>query len=78
MKWATREHPTIDRIACPWLIRRLVEADAAFLDVPQSSRAIRARAGENHADGTSVMGRGQSPQEMVDGRTLDALPQRAP
>lgn len=33
-KWITREHPEIDRIACPWLIRRFVEADAAFLYVP--------------------------------------------
>jgi Chromate resistance exported protein len=27
MKWVTRERPKIDRIACPWLIRRFVEAD---------------------------------------------------
>ena len=30
MKWVTRERPKIDRIACPWLIRRFVEADAEF------------------------------------------------
>src|SRR6202051_63137 len=34
MKWITREHPKIDRIACPWLIRRFIEADAGFLYVP--------------------------------------------
>lgn len=34
MKWVTREHPKIDRIACPWLITRFIEADAAFLYVP--------------------------------------------
>ena len=34
MKWVTRERPKIDRIACPWLIRRFVEADAEFLYVP--------------------------------------------
>lgn len=33
-KWVTREHPKIDRIACPWLIRRFVQADAEFLYVP--------------------------------------------
>ncbi|WP_207537648.1 chromate resistance protein ChrB domain-containing protein [Sabulicella rubraurantiaca] len=33
-KWVTRERPKIDRIACPWLIRRFVEADAEFLYVP--------------------------------------------
>ncbi len=34
MKWVTRERPKIDRIACPWLIRRFIEADAEFLYVP--------------------------------------------
>ena len=31
MKWVTRERPKIDRIACPWLIRRFLETDAEFL-----------------------------------------------
>jgi AraC-like DNA-binding protein len=34
MKWITREHPKIDRIACPWLIRRFIDADAQFIYVP--------------------------------------------
>jgi hypothetical protein len=34
MKWITRERPKIDRIACPWLIARLIDADAEFLYVP--------------------------------------------
>ena len=34
MKWVTRERPKIDRIACPWLVRRFVEPDAKFLYVP--------------------------------------------
>lgn len=34
MKWVTRERPKIDRIACPWLIRRFIEHDAEFLYVP--------------------------------------------
>jgi hypothetical protein len=34
MKWVTRERPKIDRIACPWLIARFVDADAEFLYVP--------------------------------------------
>jgi hypothetical protein len=33
-KWITRERPKIDRIACPWLIRRFIEADAEFIYVP--------------------------------------------
>ena len=34
MKWVTRERPKIDRIACPWLIARFIDADAEFLYVP--------------------------------------------
>ena len=33
-KWVTREHPKIDRIACPWLISRFVNPDAEFIYVP--------------------------------------------
>ena len=32
--WVTRERPKIDRIACPWLIRRFIDPDARFLYVP--------------------------------------------
>jgi rhodanese-related sulfurtransferase len=32
--WVTRARPKIDRIACPWLIRRFVDPDAIFLFVP--------------------------------------------
>jgi rhodanese-related sulfurtransferase len=35
-RWVTRERPKIDRIACPWLVRRFVDADAQFLYVPAS------------------------------------------
>ncbi|HEY1963745.1 MAG TPA: chromate resistance protein ChrB domain-containing protein, partial [Acidobacteriaceae bacterium] len=34
MKWVTRERPKIDRIACPWLLRRFIEPDAEFIYVP--------------------------------------------
>ena len=36
MKWVTRERPKIDRIACPWLIRRFVDPGARFLFVAPS------------------------------------------
>ena len=32
--WVTRERPKIDRIACPWLIRRFVDPSAVFMFVP--------------------------------------------
>jgi hypothetical protein len=35
MKWITREHPKIDRIACPWLIKNFVDPGAAFMYVPK-------------------------------------------
>ncbi|OZI61906.1 chromate resistance protein ChrB domain-containing protein [Bordetella genomosp. 11] len=34
MKWITREHPKIDRIACPWLIARFIDQQPEFLYVP--------------------------------------------
>ena len=34
MKWVTREKVQVDRVACPWLIRKFVDADAQFLFVP--------------------------------------------
>jgi rhodanese-related sulfurtransferase len=34
--WVTRARPKIDRIACPWLIRRFVDASATFLYVAAS------------------------------------------
>jgi hypothetical protein len=34
MKWVTRERPKIDRIACPWLVARFIDAEAVFQFVP--------------------------------------------
>src|SRR4051794_713772 len=44
MKWITRERPKIDRIACPWLIRRFVDRDAEFLYVPKDKVMETAKA----------------------------------
>lgn len=33
-RWVTRERPKIDRIACPWLVRRFIDASATFHYVP--------------------------------------------
>ena len=48
MKWVTRERAKVDRIACPWLIKKFIDRDAEFLFVPadevlsvaESKRAI--------------------------------------
>lgn len=37
MKWITRERPKIDRIACPWMIRKFVDKEAEFLYVPKEA-----------------------------------------
>jgi hypothetical protein len=34
MKWITREHVKVDRVACPWLIKKFVDPEAIFLFVP--------------------------------------------
>lgn len=36
MKWITRSHVHVDRVACPWLITRFVDNEAEFLFVPKS------------------------------------------
>jgi len=43
MKWVTRERPKIDRIACPWLIRRFVDPEAEILYVPTAEVLPAAR-----------------------------------
>lgn len=40
MKWITRSHVHVDRVACPWLIARFVDNEAEFLFVPKSEIEI--------------------------------------
>jgi len=46
-RWVTRERPKIDRIACPWLVKRFIDPGAEFLYVP--SPDVRKVAGEKEA-----------------------------
>jgi hypothetical protein len=51
MKWVTRENANVDRIACPWLIRRFIDADAEFLFVPRDDVLnVAEREGANSYD----------------------------
>lgn len=34
MRWITREHVKVDRVACPWLIKKFIDPHAEFLFVP--------------------------------------------
>ncbi|MDQ8013308.1 MAG: chromate resistance protein [Flavobacterium nitrogenifigens] len=43
MKWITRERPKIDRIACPWLIRKFVDPESEFIYVPFDNVIAKAR-----------------------------------
>ncbi|HLE38641.1 MAG TPA: chromate resistance protein ChrB domain-containing protein [Acidimicrobiia bacterium] len=36
MKWVTRSHVHVDRVACPWLIARFIDSEAEFLFVAAS------------------------------------------
>jgi hypothetical protein len=36
MKWITRSHVHVDRVACPWLITRFIDSEAEFIFVPKT------------------------------------------
>lgn len=37
MKWTTRPHVQVDRVACPWLIARFIDFRADFMFIPNSN-----------------------------------------
>jgi hypothetical protein len=41
MQWVTRDRIHLDRVACPWLIRRFIDKDAEFIFVPWGSEDTR-------------------------------------
>ena len=43
MRWVTRERAKVDRIACPWVIKRFVDPEADFVFVPADKVAAVAR-----------------------------------
>jgi hypothetical protein len=43
LKWITREHPRVDRVACPWLIEKFVDKNAEFVYVPADQVMTEAR-----------------------------------
>ncbi len=46
MKWITREKVKVDRVACPWLIRKFIDPEAEFLFVPAGQvQEVAAREG---------------------------------
>jgi hypothetical protein len=47
MKWITRAHVHVDRVACPWLIKRFIDSEAEFLFV--APETVRERAERENA-----------------------------
>jgi hypothetical protein len=43
MKWITREKVKVDRVACPWLIRKFIDRQAEFIFVPANEVEAKAR-----------------------------------
>lgn len=43
MRWITRQNVKVDRVACPWLIRRFIDPQAEFLFVPENQLIEMAR-----------------------------------
>ncbi|HYR93335.1 MAG TPA: chromate resistance protein ChrB domain-containing protein [Methylomirabilota bacterium] len=61
-KWITREHPRVDRVACPWLIERFIDREAEFLYAPTnhvSSDGKRLGATPYDIDGVELGHRGE-------------------
>jgi hypothetical protein len=55
MKWITRSHVHVDRVACPWLITRFVDNQAEFLFAPKSQiEAVAAQTGAIPFDAPGV------------------------
>lgn len=62
MKWVTRENAKVDRVACPWLIRRFIDQAPQFLFVPREQVLEAARREGAHsfdAEGAEFGHRGE-------------------
>jgi hypothetical protein len=67
--WVTREHPKIDRIACPWLISRFINPNAKFMYVPADR--VSAEAGRLGANPCDI--KGVEFGHVGDGCSFDAI-----
>ena len=64
MIWVTRSHVHVDRVACPWLIKRFVDNEAEFLFVPNSEVLSVAK----KEDAIPFDARGQAELDHYEGR----------
>ena len=70
--WVTRQRPKIDRIACPWLLRRFVDPGAVFLFVPREDVTLVA----DRFAATSFDAEGAVFAHDGDGCTFDTMLER--
>jgi hypothetical protein len=73
MKWITREKAKVDRIACPWLIKKFVDPSAEFIFVPSNQVLTKAKelgATAFDVDGAALTHSKQKGEELV---TFDAI-----
>jgi hypothetical protein len=49
LRWVTRENANVDRVACPWLIKRFIDPDAEFIFVPRDQVLKVAEQGGGHS-----------------------------
>jgi len=55
MKWVTRDRVKVDRVACPWLIKKCVDREAEFLFVPSDQvQEVAKREGATPFDASGV------------------------
>src|SRR2546426_3068427 len=55
MKWVTRANPKVDRVACPWLIKKFIDPEAEFLYMPADQvMAVAEREGATPYDVPNV------------------------
>ena len=67
MKWITRERVKVDRVACPWLIRKFVDKDAEFLFVPRDQVMEIAAREESLQDYARCLRKDQALYDLIDG-----------
>ncbi len=65
MKWVTREHGNVDRVACPWLIKRFIDPEAEFIFVPREE--VLAKAQELGAKSFDALGADFSHKQTPEG-----------
>lgn len=74
MKWVTRQRPKVDRIACPWLIRRFIDPEAEFLYVPTDDvRDVAEQVGGHSFDAKGATYNHRRPSDATEWCTFETL-----